>query len=328
MTSTKVLTQQLTTILKPDRVLTEPEDVIPYSFDGTAALSQLPAAVVFAQSANDVSKILKWANETRTPVITRGSGTGLAGGSVPSPSSVVLCMSRMDRVLELDRKNLTMMVEPGVTTQTIFEQADAVGLLYPPDPGSMKISTIGGNVACNSGGLRGLKYGVTKDYVMGFQIVLPTGEVMWIGNKCVKDVAGYSLREVFIGSEGTLGVFTQILLRLLPKPKAKRTLMAVYSRMEPAAETVSAIIAHPIIPCTLEFLDYTTINCVEDYAKVGLPRDAEAVLLMETDGHRASMARRMCAWPRRRRKRCNWRGRGVPHLPRWRGLLRRRSSRM
>jgi glycolate oxidase len=290
MTSTKVLTQQLTTILKPDRVLIEPEDVIPYSFDGTAALSQLPAAVVFAQSANDVSKILKWANETRTPVITRGSGTGLAGGSVPSPSSVVLCMSRMDRVLELDRKNLTMMVEPGVTTQTIFEQADAVGLLYPPDPGSMKISTIGGNVACNSGGLRGLKYGVTKDYVMGFQIVLPTGEVMWIGNKCVKDVAGYSLREVFIGSEGTLGVFTQILLRLLPKPKAKRTLMAVYSRMEPAAETVSAIIAHPIIPCTLEFLDYTTINCVEDYAKVGLPRDAEAVLLMETDGHPAVVA--------------------------------------
>ena len=149
MTSTKVLTQQLTTILKPDRVLIEPEDVIPYSFDGTAVLSQLPAAVVFAQSANDVSKILKWANETRTPVIARGSGTGLAGGSVPSPGSVVLCMSRMDRVLELDRKNLTMMVEPGVATQTIFDLADSAGLIYPPDPGSMKISTIGGNVACN-----------------------------------------------------------------------------------------------------------------------------------------------------------------------------------
>jgi len=242
------------------------------------------------QNAGEISKILHWANETRTPIIARGSGTGLAGGSVPSPGAVVMCLGRMDKVLELDRRNLTMLVEPGVTTQTIFDQADQVGLLYPPDPGSMKISTIGGNVSCNSGGLRGLKYGVTKDYVMGFEIVLPSGEVMWVGNKCVKDVAGYSLREVFIGSEGTLGVFTKILLRLLPKPAAKRTLLAVYARMEQAAETVSAIIAHPIIPCTLEFLDRTTINCVEDYAHVGLPREAEAILLMETDGHPAVVA--------------------------------------
>ena len=231
--------------------------------------------------------MVRWANETRTPLIARGSGTGLAGGTVPTPGAVVLCLTRFNRVLELDRQNLTMLVEPGVTTQTIYEQADAAGLLYPPDPGSMKISTIGGNVATNSGGLRGLKYGVTKDYVMGFDVVLPTGEIMWVGNKCVKDVAGYSLREVFIGSGGTLGIFTRILLRLLPKPKARRTLLATYTRMQRAAETVSAIIAHPIIPCTLEFLDYTTINCVEDYAHVGLPRDAEAVLLMETDGHPA-----------------------------------------
>ena len=166
----------------------------------------------------------------------------------------------------------------------------APGLIYPPDPGSMKISTIGGNVSCNSGGLRGLKYGVTKDYVMGFEIVLPNGDVMWIGNKCVKDVAGYSLREVFIGSEGTLGIFTKILLCLLPKPAAKKTLLAVYAKMEDAAETVSAIIAHPIIPCTLEFLDKTTIACVEDFAHVGLPREAEAVLLMESDGHPAVVA--------------------------------------
>lgn len=287
MTSTASLAKQLEAILPPGQILTEAEDIIPYSFDGTAALSQRPAAVVFAHSTAEVAAVVRWANETRTPLIARGSGTGLAGGSVPSPGSVILCLARFDRVLELDRQNLTILVQPGVTTQTIFEQADAAGLLYPPDPGSMKISTIGGNVASNSGGLRGLKYGVTKDYVMGFEIVLPTGEVTLIGNKCVKDVAGYSLREVFIGSEGTLGIFTKILLQLLPKPKAKRTLLAVFSRMEPAAETVSAIIAHPIIPCTLEFLDYTTINCVEDYAKVGLPREAEAVLLMETDGHPA-----------------------------------------
>jgi glycolate oxidase len=281
------LAAQLTNVLPNSRVLGAPEDLIPYSFDGTATLAQLPGAVVFARTADEVAKVVRWANETRTPLIARGSGTGLAGGTVPVPGAVVLCMTRFNRVLEIDRQNLTMLVEPGVTTQTIFEQADAVGLLYPPDPGSMKISTIGGNVATNSGGLRGLKYGVTKDYVMGFDIVLPTGEIMWVGNKCVKDAAGYSLREVFIGSEGTLGIFTRILLRLLPKPKARRTLLATFPRMQRAAETVSAIIAHPIIPCTLEFLDYTTINCVEDYAHVGLPRDAEAVLLMETDGHPA-----------------------------------------
>jgi len=281
---------QLGSILSTDRVLTSPEDLIPYAFDGTAVLSQRPLAVAFAQNVEEVSRVVRWANETRTPLVVRGSGTGLAGGSVPSPGSIVLCLSRFDKILELDRRNLTMLVEPGVTTQAIFDKADQVGLLYPPDPGSMKISTIGGNVAGNSGGLRGLKYGVTKDYVMGFELVLPSGEVVWIGNKCVKDVAGYSLREVFIGSAGTLGIFTKILLRLLPRPAAKRTLLAVYARMEDAAETVSAIIAHPIIPCTLEFLDRTTINCVEDYAKVGLPRDAEAILLMETDGHSAVVA--------------------------------------
>ena len=281
---------QLAKIVPANRILTSPEDIIPYSFDGTAALSQRPLAVVLPQTTEEVSRLVRWANETKTPLVTRGSGTGLSGGSVPSVGSIVLSLSRFDKVLELDRGNLTLLVEPGVTTQTIFEQADAAGLIYPPDPGSMKISSIGGNVANNSGGLRGLKYGVTKDYVMGFEIVLPNGDVVWIGNKCVKDVAGYSLREVFIGSEGTLGIFTKILLRLLPKPAAKRTSLAIYSKMEDAAQTVSAIIAHPIIPCTLEFLDRTTINCVEDYANIGLPRDAEAVLLMETDGHPAVVA--------------------------------------
>jgi glycolate oxidase len=284
------ISQELSEILAPGRVLTQDEDIIPYSFDGTAVLSQRPLAVAFATTTDEVSRVLKWANATRTPIIARGSGTGLAGGSIPTAGSVVLCLAKFDKVLELDRKNLTLLAEPGVATQTIYDMADSAGLLYPPDPGSMKISTIGGNVSCNSGGLRGLKYGVTKDYVMGFEIVLPNGDVTFVGNKCVKDVAGYSLREVFIGSEGTLGIFTKILLRLLPKPAAKKTLLGVYSKMEQAAETVSAIIAHPIIPCTLEFLDRTTIKCVEDFAHVGLPTDAEAVLLMETDGHPAVVA--------------------------------------
>ena len=187
-------------VFPAERILTADVDLVPYSFDGTAVLSQRPSAVLLATTTDEVSRILHWANETRTPVVARGTGTGLSGGSVPTPGCVVLCLSRFDQVLELDRRNLTLLVEPGVATQTIFDLADGAGLLYPPDPGSMKISSIGGNVSCNSGGLRGLKYGVTKDYVMGFELVLPNGDIVWIGNKCVKDVAGYSLREVFIGS--------------------------------------------------------------------------------------------------------------------------------
>jgi len=223
-------------------------------------------------------------------VVTRGSGTGLSGGSVPSGDCIVLCTVKMERILEVDAANLTMTVEPGVTTIQIAEAAEKAGLFYPPDPGSMKISTIGGNVAENSGGLRGLKYGVTRNYVMGMEVVLPDGEVMRLGNKCVKDVAGFSLKDVMIGSEGTLGVITKVLLRLIPKPAAKKTMVATFDAMDAAAQTVSDIIAAQIIPCTLEFLDRTTIHCVEDFAKVGLPLDCEALLLMETDGHPAAVA--------------------------------------
>lgn len=281
---------ELSRIVAPDRVLTTLEDLIPYSFDGTAALQQMPACVVFARSTGQVAKILKLANETKTPVVTRGSGTGLSGGSLPSAGCIVLCTVKMDKILELDRQNLTIMAEPGATTLQVADAAAAAGLFYPPDPGSMKISTIGGNVAENSGGLRGLKYGVTRNYVMGLEVVLPTGEIMWTGNKCVKDVAGYSTKDLFIGSEGTLGIITKVLLRLIPKPAAKKTMVATFSQMDHAADSVSAIIAAQIIPCTLEFLDRTTIHCVEDYAKIGLPLDCEALLLMETDGHPAVVA--------------------------------------
>jgi len=277
-------------ILGPPEVLTAPEDLIPYSFDGTAALKQLPACVAFARNTDHVVRVLKLANETRTPVVTRGSGTGLSGGSLPVPDCLVLCLVKLDQILELDRANLTMLVETGVTTLTVSNAASAAGLFYPPDPGSMKISTIGGNVAENSGGLRGLKYGVTRNYVMGLEVVLPNGEILWTGNKCVKDVAGYSLRDLFIGSEGTLGVITKVLLKLIPHPATKKTLVATFAQMDHAAQAVSDIIAAQIIPCTLEFLDRTTIHCVEDYAKIGLPLDCEALLLMETDGHPAAVA--------------------------------------
>ena len=280
----------LRTIVGTENVLTAAEDLIPYAFDGTAAMKETPGCVVFAATTEDVSAVLRLANDTGTPVVTRGSGTGLSGGSVPAADCIVLCTVKMEAILEVDAANLTMTVEPGVTTVQIAEAAGEAGLFYPPDPGSMKISTIGGNVAENSGGLRGLKYGVTRNYVMGLEIVLPDGEVMWLGNKCVKDVAGFSLKDVMIGSEGTLGVITKVLLKLIPKPAAKKTMVATFGAMDAAAQTVSDIIAAQIIPCTLEFLDRTTIHCVEDFAKVGLPLDCEALLLMETDGHPAAVA--------------------------------------
>jgi glycolate oxidase len=262
-----------------------PEERIAYSYDATAMLAQPPEAIVFVESAQQVSDVLKLANAEGFKVVPRGSGTNLSGGTIPVENGIVLVTVKMDRILEIDPRNLTALVQPGVLTARIDEAAAAHGLFYPPDPGSMQVSTIGGNVAENSGGLRGLKYGVTRDYVLGLEVVLPTGELLRCGTKCVKDVAGYSIKDLFIGSEGTLGVVTQILLQLLPRPAARKSMLATFQSMTDAAETVSAIIAAKIIPCTLEFLDRTTIRCVEDYAHIGLPLDAEAILLMETDGH-------------------------------------------
>ena len=289
MIATQKAVTELRRIVGPENVLTAREDLIPYSFDGTAALQQMPGAVVFTRHANQVSEVLRLADTHKFAIVTRGSGTGLSGGSLPSADCVVLCTVKMDSILEVDRANLTLLAEAGATTLQIADAASAAGLFYPPDPGSMKISTIGGNVAENSGGLRGLKYGITRNYVMGLEVVLPDGEVMWTGNKCVKDVAGYSLKDLFIGSEGTLGVITKVLLKLIPKPAARKTMVATFAQMDHAAEAVSAIIAAQIIPCTLEFLDRTTIHCVEDYAKIGLPLECEALLLMETDGHPAAV---------------------------------------
>ena len=288
--------QALRAIVGAGHVLTAAEDLIAYGFDGTAALRQRPEAVVLPADTAQVAACVRLAAEHGIPVVTRGSGTGLSGGSVPSPGSLVLCLVRMDKVLAVDPANLTLRAQCGAITAAIDAAAGRHGLFYPPDPGSMKVSTIGGNVAENSGGLRGLKYGVTRDYVMGLEVVLPDGRVVRLGNACVKDVAGYSMKDLFIGSEGTLGIITEVLLKLLPRPAARRTMLASYDRMEDAAQTVSDIIAARIIPCTLEVLDRVTIGCVEDYAKIGLPRDCAALLLMETDGHPAAVedeARRM-----------------------------------
>ena len=290
MSLSHLIRSELAKIAGPEDVLTSPEERIAYSYDATAMLGHPPEAIVLAESAAEIAAVLKLANSAGFKVVPRGSGTNLSGGTVPCENAVVLVTTRMDRILEVDPRNLTLRAQCGTLTARIDEAAAPHGLFFPPDPGSMKISTIGGNVAENSGGLRGLKYGVTRDYVMGLEVVLPSGELLRCGTKCVKDVAGYSLKDLFIGSEGTLGVITEVLLQLLPKPAARKTLLATFDSMADAAETVSDIIAHQIIPCTLEFLDHTTIACVEAYARLGLPQDAGAILLMETDGHPAVVA--------------------------------------
>lgn len=274
----------LKTIAGSENVFTSPEDKITYSYDGTPLHACLPEAIVRPADKEQVSRIIRLANAEQFAVVPRGAGSGLSGGSIPVKNCVIMDLSQWNRILEIDAENLTAWVEPGVITSQLHKEVEKIGLFYPPDPGSMNICTIGGNVAENSGGLRGLKYGVTKNYVMGMEVVLPNGEIILCGGKTVKDVAGYNLKDLFIGSEGTLGIFTKILLKLIPKPETSRTMVAYFNTQADAGRTVSAIIANKIIPCTVEFLDRITIKCVEDFAKIGLPTDIECLLLLEVDG--------------------------------------------
>lgn len=281
----KPFVQSLGDLLGKDNVLTSEPELLCYSYDATALVSSRPDAVVRAKTEEDIAKTLAFAAQEGIPVTPRGSGTGLSGGSVPVKGGIVLLTTAMDRILEIDADNLSVTVEPGVITANIHAAVEAQGLFYPPDPGSMKISTIGGNVSENAGGLRGLKYGITGDYVMVLDTYLVEGSKVHYGTKCVKDVAGYNLTKFLVGTEGTIGVFSKITLKLIPKPQTKKTFLALYDDVLDAARTVSMIISRKVIPSTLEFMDSATINCVEDYAKIGLPRDVAALLLIETDGH-------------------------------------------
>lgn len=278
------IVRELKAIVGRAYVLTSKEDLLCYSYDAQL-LEGLPSVVVEPLNSSQVLAVLKLANAARMPIVPRGAGTGLSGGSVAIKGGVVLSMRRMNRIIEIDEKNLTALVEPGVVTHELYEAARVKGLFYPPDPGSFRVSTIGGNIATNAGGPHALKYGVTRNYVLGLEVVLPTGEVFNTGAATVKSVAGYSLKDLFIGSEGTLGVITRARLRLLPKPEACYTVLAVFDDVVTAARVVSDIIASGVIPSTLEYMDQVTINAVEDYKGAGLPRDAEAVLLIETDGN-------------------------------------------
>jgi glycolate oxidase len=260
------------------------ETRVSYSYDATPMLQSLPDGVVFPESTEQVSAILAIANQHRIPVIGRGAGSNLCGGTVPVEGGLVIVMNRMNRLIEIDADNLTAVVQPGLNTKEFHQAVEQLGLFYPPDPSSMVISTIGGNLMENAGGLRGLKYGTTKDYVLGLEAVLPSGEVIRTGGKLYKDVAGYDLTKLLVGSEGTLAIITEATLKLIPAPRYKRTMLAMYRDIHAAARTVSGIVGNRIIPATLEFIDNPTLRVVEAYNKIGLPTDMEAILLIEQDG--------------------------------------------
>ena len=260
------------------------EEKLVYSFDGTPIFQQLPEAIVLPENEEQISEVLKLANQEKFNVVPRGAGTGLSGGAVPVENCVVVVMTRWNKILEIDNNNLTAMVQPGVVTAQLQKEVEKFGLFYPPDPGSMNVCTLGGNVANNAGGLRGLKYGVTKNYVLGTEMILPNGDLLKTGGKNMKDVAGYNLKDFIIGSEGTLGIITKILLKIIPLPTKVITMLAYFDKLSDSAKSVADIISAHIVPSMMEFLDNTTINCVEDYTHIGLPRNSEAILLIEVDG--------------------------------------------
>ncbi|KMK75091.1 glycolate oxidase subunit GlcD [Alkalihalobacillus pseudalcaliphilus] len=281
---TELLKNEFIDIVGQENYEDSPASKLVYSFDATPNYQAMPDAILSPRDKKEVAEIVKLCNQHKIPIIPRGSGTNLSAGTTPLEGGIVLLFKHLDQILEIDEENLTITVQPGVNTLEMIQTVEEIGLFYPPDPSSMKISQIGGNISENSGGLRGLKYGVTRDYVLGLEIVLPNGEIIRTGGKLAKDVAGYDLTRLFVGSEGTLGIVTEAILKLIPKPETKKTMLALYDSMEAAAQTVSTIIANRVIPATLEFLDQPTLKVVEEFSKIGLPTDVEAVLLIEQDG--------------------------------------------
>jgi glycolate oxidase len=275
--------KQLRAILGPGGVLTAPEDLAVYAYDGTFA-DQRPDLVVLPVTTEQVSQVIALAASERIPVVTRGMGSGLAAGSVPFGGGLALATTRMNRIIEIDAGNGAALVQAGVVTADLQAAVEKIGLFYPPDPSSIRHSTIGGNIACNAGGPRCLKYGVTGDYVLGLTVVLPDGRILKTGGKPIKDVVGYDLTALFTGSEGTLGVITEALLRLIPKPRFVRTALAEFPTLDDASRTVNAILSAGIVPVALEFMDETAIACIEEAMHLGLPLDVEAMLILETDG--------------------------------------------
>jgi glycolate oxidase len=277
--------QNLQEIVGAKNVSTARADLICYSYDATQQ-QFLPEVVVHPGSAEEISQILKLANRERIPVFPRGAGSGFTGGSLPTAGGIVLVTERLDRILAIDEENLVATVEPGVVTEQFQLAVEKVGLFYPPDPASLKFSTLGGNVAECAGGPRCVKYGVTKDYILGLEIVTPTGDIITTGGPTMKGVVGYDLTKLMCGSEGTLGVITRIVIKLLPLPEAKKTMLVLFDSIDGAASAVSAIIRGKIIPATLEFMDGRTLDCVRQATGLQVPDTARAVLIIEVDGDR------------------------------------------
>ena len=266
------------------KVLDDEMDRMLYSYDATR-LSFSPDVVVIPESEEDVKKVVKICYEEGVPITPRGAGSGYTGGAIPIKGGVLISFEKMDKILWIDEDNAVAKVQPGVITYRLQQAVEKRGLFYPPDPASYKFCTMGGNVAENAGGPRCVKYGVTREYIMELDTVIYTGETIHTGRITLKDVAGYDLTRLLIGSEGTLGIFTGITVKLIPKPKAKKTVKAVYMDLESVGKTVKDIFKAGISPSALEFMDKLAINAVEDFGHFGLDRDAEVILLIEVDGH-------------------------------------------
>ena len=268
--------------------MTDKEDLFCYGFDSSST-EGMPSAVIRPVTTEEVSEVAAFAFQNKIPIVPRGAGTGMTGGAVPMKDVSVLSLEGMNNILDIDERNMIAVVEPGVINAHLQEKLDEKGLFYPPDPASMKFCTLGGNVAENAGGPRAVKYGVTKDYVLGLEIVLPNGEVIMTGGKTHKGVVGYDLTRLMVGSEGTLGIITKIFLKVLPLPEETITLLCTFSKLDDAAQAINGITSLPVIPSALEFMDRETIRAVENYRPVGLPLNTEALLLVEVDGPHASV---------------------------------------
>ena len=285
----KNLVKEFENLLGAENVKSQEPDRAAYSYDAAVLAPVIPELVLRPNTSEQLGKTIRLCNENKIPITVRGAGTNLSGGTIPTPGGVVVLTGSMNKIIEINEQDLYAIVEPGVITAKFAAAVQAKGLFYPPDPGSQAVSTIAGNVAENAGGLRGLKYGVTKDYVMGMDFFDANGNLIKNGSKTVKCVTGFNLAGLMTASEGCFGVFNQIILRLIPPPAAQKAMMAIYDSEAGSSQTVSDIIANKILPCTLEFLDNFTIRAVEDFAHAGLPTDAVSLLLIEVDGHPAQV---------------------------------------
>ena len=276
---------ELAKIVTQENIKSDKAHLIAYCYDATKSRFE-PDAVIFPRHEQDVSDILKYCNEHKIIVVPRGAGTGFTGGALPSEGGIVLCLEKyMDKLIELDMENMLGIVQPGLINMDFQKAVEAVGLFYPPDPASQEYSTLGGNVSENAGGMRAAKYGITKDYVVALRAVLPNGEIITAGKKTIKDVAGYNIAGILIASEGTLAVITQITLKLIPKPKFKKTYTGIFPDVDSAMNAVFKSLASGASPVAMEFLDSLVIKALKQKFNVDLPDNAGAVLVGDVDGN-------------------------------------------